>query len=95
MRRTFGLRADLIGRKVELAQLQEAVQKIRQGKGEILFICGDASTGKTRLLEEFRGTLDPHEIQWLEGHAYAYSQNIPYFPLIDLLNRTWQIEEWD
>jgi len=95
LHRTFGLRADLIGRKAELAQLQEAVQKLRQGKGTIFSICGDAGTGKTRLLEEFRATLDLNEIQWLEGHAYAYSQNIPYFPLIDLLNRTWQIEEGD
>ena len=95
LHRTFGLRADLIGRKAELAQLQEAVQKVRQGKGGIFSICGDAGTGKTRLLEEFRATLDPNEIQWREGHAYAYSQNIPYFPLIDLLNRAWQIEEGD
>ena len=95
MHRTLGLRADLIGRKAELAQLQEAVQKLRQGKGGIFSICGDAGTGKTRLLEEFRATLDLNEIQWREGHAYAYSQNIPYFPLIDLLNRTWQIEEGD
>ena len=39
--------------------------------------------------------MDLEKIQWREGHAYAYSQNIPYFPLIDLLNRTWQIEEGD
>jgi tetratricopeptide (TPR) repeat protein len=89
------LRADLIGRKAELAQLQEAVQKVRRGKGGIFSICGDAGTGKSRLLEEFRATLDLNEIQWREGHAYAYSQNIPYFPLIDLLNRAWQIEEGD
>jgi len=95
LHRTFGLKADLIGRKAELAQLQEAVQRLRQGKGTIFSICGDAGTGKTRLLEEFKATLDLNEIQWLEGHAYAYSQNIPYFPLIDLLNRTWQIEEGD
>jgi class 3 adenylate cyclase/tetratricopeptide (TPR) repeat protein len=95
LHRTYGSRADLIGRKAELVQLQEAVQRLRQGKGGIFSICGDAGTGKTRLLEEFRGTLDLNEIQWREGHAYAYSQNIPYFPLIDLLNRTWQIEEGD
>jgi len=93
--RTFGLRADLIGRKAELARLREAVQRLRQGKGAIFSICGDAGTGKTRLLEEFRAVLDFNEVQWREGHAYAYSQNIPYFPLIDLLNRTWQIEEGD
>jgi class 3 adenylate cyclase/tetratricopeptide (TPR) repeat protein len=92
---TFGLRADFIGRKAELVQLQEAVQELRQGQGGVFSLCGDAGTGKTRLLEEFRATLDPSEIQWREGHAYAYSQNIPYFPLIDLLNRTWHIKEGD
>jgi class 3 adenylate cyclase/tetratricopeptide (TPR) repeat protein len=95
LHRILGLRANLIGRKAELAQLQEAVQKVRQGKGGIISICGDAGTGKSRLLEEFKATLDLNEIQWREGHAYAYSQNIPYFPLIDLLNRAWQIEEGD
>jgi class 3 adenylate cyclase/tetratricopeptide (TPR) repeat protein len=95
LHRTFGLRADLIGRKAELAQLQEAVQKVRQGKGGIFSICGDAGTGKSRLVEEIKATLDLEEVQWREGHAYAYSQNIPYFPLIDLLNRAWQIEEGD
>jgi len=34
-------------------------------------------------------------VQWREGHAYAYSQNIPYFPLIDLFSRAWQIVEGD
>ena len=34
-------------------------------------------------------------VQWREGHAYAYTQNIPYFPLIDLTNRTLQIREDD
>ncbi len=95
LHRILGLRAALIGRKAELAQLQEAAQKVGQGKGGIVSICGDAGTGKSRLLEEFRATLDLNEVQWREGHAYAYSQNIPYFPLIDLLNRAWQIEEGD
>jgi class 3 adenylate cyclase/tetratricopeptide (TPR) repeat protein len=93
--RVSGLRADLIGRKAELAQLEEAVYRLEEGRGGIYSICGDAGTGKSRLLEEFRATLDLSKMQWLEGHASAYSQNIPYFPLIDLMNRTWQIEEGD
>jgi len=95
LHRILGLRADLIGRKAELAELQEAVQKVRQGRGGIISICGDAGTGKSRLVGEIKGTLDLNEIQWREGHAYAYSQNMPYFPLIDFLNRAWQIEEGD
>jgi class 3 adenylate cyclase/tetratricopeptide (TPR) repeat protein len=95
IRRLSGLRADLIGRKVELAELMEAVDNLRGGKGRIFSICGGAGTGKSRLVEEFKSTLDLEEIQWLEGHAYPYAQNIPYFPLIDLLNRVFKIEEGD
>ncbi len=93
--RLSGLRADLIGRKAEIAQLGEAVQNLREGKGRIFSICGDAGTGKSRLIEEFKATLDLKEIQWREGHAYPHSQNIPYFPLIDLLSRAFEIEEGD
>jgi class 3 adenylate cyclase/tetratricopeptide (TPR) repeat protein len=93
--RLTGLRAELIGRKVEMAQLQEAVANLGQGKGTIFSIVGDAGTGKSRLIEDFKATINLEEIQWREGHAYAYSQNIPYFPLIDLLSRAWQITEGD
>jgi class 3 adenylate cyclase/tetratricopeptide (TPR) repeat protein len=93
--RLSGLRADLIGRKVELAELGEAVANLREGKGRIFSICGGAGTGKSRLVEDFKATLDLEEIQWIEGHAYAYSQNIPYFPIIDLLNSVFQIQEDD
>jgi len=90
-----GLRADLIGREVELAQLGEAAQMLRQGKGAIFSICGETGTGKTRLVEEFKTTLDLKEIQWHQGQAYAYSQNTPYFPLIDLFSRAFQIKDGD
>jgi class 3 adenylate cyclase/tetratricopeptide (TPR) repeat protein len=95
LHRLSGLRAKLIGRKVEMAELSKAVENLREGKGRIFSICGDAGTGKSRLVEEFKSTLDLEQIQWLEGHAYAYSQNIPYFPLIDLLNRVFHIKEGD
>jgi predicted ATPase len=95
IRRLSGLRADLVGRKVELAELSEAVEKLWEGRGRIFSICGAAGTGKSRLVEEFKATLDLEQIRWIEGHAYAYSQNIPYFPLIDLLNRVLHIEEND
>jgi class 3 adenylate cyclase/tetratricopeptide (TPR) repeat protein len=93
--RLSGIRADLIGRKVELAELREAAQKLREGKGGVFSICGDAGSGKSRLVEEFKATLDLEKNQWLEGRAYSYAQNIPYFLLIDLLNRVFQIEEGD
>jgi predicted ATPase/class 3 adenylate cyclase len=93
--RLSGMRAELIGRKVEMAQLQEAVTNLKQGKGSIFSVVGDAGTGKSRLIEDFKASLNLDEVQWREGHAYAYSQNIPYFPLMNLLSRAWQIQDGD
>ena len=76
-------------------QLREAVQKLGEKNVSVISICGTAGTGKSRLVEEFKATLNLDEIQWLEGHAYAYTQNIPYFPLINLLGHALQIEEGD
>ncbi|MEN8808637.1 MAG: adenylate/guanylate cyclase domain-containing protein, partial [Desulfobacterales bacterium] len=83
--RLHGLRARLIGRKAEMAQLAEAVENMKQGKGAVISIVGTAGTGKSRLVEEFKASLDLKEIQWREGNAYAYAQNIPYIPIIDLI----------
>jgi class 3 adenylate cyclase len=93
--RLSGLRAALIGRKAEFSELEDAVKKLQQGRGKIFSICGDAGTGKSRLVEDFKANLDLEKIQWIEGRAYSYAQNIPYFPLIDMLNRVFQIEDAD
>jgi len=93
--RSSGFRSELVGRSAEMARLAEAVAKLKSGKGSVLFIRGDAGTGKSRLVEEFKSGLDTDRMQWLEGHAYPYSQNIPYFLLIDLFNRAFSIKEQD
>jgi len=93
--RLQGVKAKLIGRKVEMALLVEAVDNLRKGNGSTIAVCGTAGTGKSRLIEEFKAKLDLEKIQWHEGHAYPYAQNIPYFPLINLLSRAFQIEEGD
>ena len=95
IRRLSGVRANLVGRKVEMAELAESVENLHRGKGRIFSISGDAGTGKSRLVDEFKASQDLEEIQWLEGHAYAYTQNIPYFPMIDLLNKVFHIKEGD
>jgi class 3 adenylate cyclase len=93
--RLHGLRAELVGRKVEMSQLSDAVERLKEGSGTIFSIAGPAGTGKSRLVKEFKEGLNLAEIQWLEGHAYPYTQNIPYYPLINLLSRALRIEEGD
>jgi hypothetical protein len=80
-------------------QLNPSLLEVYSLWNAIYFIQGqydqaiDAGMGKSRLVENFKATLNLEEIQWIEGHAYAYAQNIPYFPLIDFLNRVMQIDE--
>ena len=95
LHRLHGFQAELIGRKVEMSQLVDAARKLKEGAGAVFSIYGPAGTGKSRLIQEFKASIDPEEIQWLEGHAYPHSQNTPYSPLIDLLNRSLQIKEGD
>ncbi|MFC1882428.1 AAA family ATPase [Thermodesulfobacteriota bacterium] len=91
--RLRGFKAELIGRPVEMKQLAEAARKLKDGTGAVFSIYGNAGTGKSRLIQEFKASLNLDETQWLEGQAYPYSQNIPYSPLINLLGRSLQIEE--
>ncbi len=84
LRDIAGLGADLIGRKVELSRLKEAFRQLQKGKGGIISIVGGAGKGKSRLIHEFKAAVDQDGIQWIDGHAYAFSRKIPYFPLVDL-----------
>ena len=95
LRRLSGSRADMIGRQVEMDQLGEYFRQLQRGEGIVCVIAGEAGTGKSRLVEEFQATLNPRQVQWLEGRAYPYSSNSPYFPLIDLINRSFRIREGD
>ena len=93
--RFHGLRSDLIGRNPEFELLRAALGRVRSGKGCLVSLCGNAGTGKSRLVEDFKSALTPEEANWREGHCYPFARNITYFPLIDLISRTLGIEEND
>ncbi|MCF8050507.1 MAG: AAA family ATPase [Desulfobacterales bacterium] len=93
--RMKGMRADLIGRDKEINTMLESVERVLEGQGLIIEIVGDAGSGKSRLIQEFKNKLNLEDINWLEGHTYNYTQNTPYYPLINLLSHVFQILEVD
>jgi len=93
--RLQGVQAELIGRANEMALLTDAIERLKKGQPSVVSVCGDPGTGKSRLCREFKASLGHNEVQWFEGHAYAYTQNTPYSPLIDLLGWAFQIDEGD
>jgi predicted ATPase len=90
-----GVQAELIGREAEMGLLLKSVESLKRGQGSIISIIGDAGTGKSRLTRELKNKIKPGEVQWIEGHAYPYTQNIAYYPLINLLTYAFQIKEGD
>ncbi|MGB7306108.1 MAG: AAA family ATPase, partial [Burkholderiaceae bacterium] len=87
-------RSAFVGRQAEFGALLGAAEAMRDGRHQAYGICGDAGSGKSRLITEFRLQLGD-TVNWLEGRAYSYSTDIPYAPLIDLMRRTWGIEGGD
>ena len=87
----------LVGRERELAALEDLFREVRGGRGQIVFIAGEAGIGKSRLLLEFRRRLEAASdpITWLEGRCVSFGQSIPMLPLIDQLHENFGIREGD
>ena len=77
----------LVGREFELTVLERAMDGLRDGRGVIVSVMGEAGIGKTRLVSEVRERYSS-EIRFIEGRAVSYAQSFPYWPIRDLL-REW------
>ncbi len=87
----------LIGRERELATLLDRFGEVKAGRGQVVFIAGEAGIGKSRLVLEFRQALAAagEAATWLEGRCISFGQSIPFLPLIDQLRENFRIEESD
>jgi tetratricopeptide (TPR) repeat protein len=83
-----------VGRKHELDLLRRHLDQVKGGKGQVVLISGEAGIGKSRLLLEFRRSIQ-EEVTWLEGQCISYGKNIPYRPIIDIVKGAFQVEESD
>ena len=84
-----------VGRDVELAALQQALQRAGSGHGQVVALVGEAGVGKSRLVYEF--IYGQHTQDWRvrESAAVSYGKATPYFPVIELLKRYAHVEEHD
>jgi len=84
-----------VGREQELSFLRGYFDQAKNGRGQVVFITGEAGLGKSRLLLEFRRSLLDEPLTWLEGHCISYGKRIPYLPISDLIKRNFLVEEGD
>lgn len=75
------------GRQKELAKLEDWLNNVLQGKGQVGLISGEPGSGKTFLMNEFvKRSLDKYpELLVLRGQCIAYSgRGDPYLPFIQI-----------
>ncbi|NMC79949.1 MAG: AAA family ATPase, partial [Chloroflexi bacterium] len=78
-----------VGREAELASLDAYLHKALRGQAQVVFLCGEAGSGKSALLQEFlRRSLTAHpELVIGQGVCNAFfGQGVPYLPFRDVLN---------
>ena len=82
-----------VGRSTESEIFDRILQQASSGHGQILALCGEPGMGKSRLVYEFTHSHLPPEWAVLEGTSASYGKATPYYPLIALLRRYFQVDE--
>jgi class 3 adenylate cyclase/tetratricopeptide (TPR) repeat protein len=91
---TRGL-TSFVGRESELEQLRQALDRARNGHGQVVAVVGEPGVGKSRLYWEF--THSPRAQGWLilESGSVSYGKATNYLPIIELLRAYFSIEQAD
>jgi transcriptional regulator with AAA-type ATPase domain/tetratricopeptide (TPR) repeat protein len=87
--------AAFVGRDHDLAFLRDRLAAVVRGKGLAVGIVGEAGIGKSRLVAEFRRSLPPGDVIWLEGACLSYARSIPYASALAILRQGCAISEAD
>ncbi len=105
-RGVVGLSSPLVGRADELNLLQERVNAVLNGRGQIVSVIGEAGLGKSRLIAELRksvrgqvssdkglNSVTRHlsPVVWLEARSLSYETQTPYAPFVDLFNHLFEV----
>jgi class 3 adenylate cyclase/tetratricopeptide (TPR) repeat protein len=85
------------GRDRELEALVDLFAAAENGRGQVVFVAGDAGIGKSRLVYELRRhlALAGEEVTWLEGRCVSFGQTIPLLPVIGQVRELCEIDETD
>jgi len=75
---------EMVGRENELKQLTKYLDEVLEGKGNTVFVSGEAGIGKTRLVEELKKIAQAEGCLVMSGNSLVESLT-PYLPFFDAL----------
>jgi class 3 adenylate cyclase/tetratricopeptide (TPR) repeat protein len=84
-----------VGRVAELDRLTWALERAAIGNGQVVGVVGEAGVGKSRLVWEF--VHSPRAAGWLvlEGTCAPYGPPSAHLPIIEMLRKFFDIDEYD
>ncbi len=92
--RTRRLDAPMVGRSRETVLLAQAFERAVSDRSCQLFtVLGAAGAGKSRLVEEFLGTLEVAEV--LQGRCLPYGDGITYYPVVEAIKGALGLADFD
>jgi class 3 adenylate cyclase/tetratricopeptide (TPR) repeat protein len=74
-----------VGRRAEIAKLEDALAKARRGERQVVGVIGEAGAGKSRLCFEFMERARRDGIASYEAHCVPHGNMIPFLPALELL----------
>jgi class 3 adenylate cyclase/tetratricopeptide (TPR) repeat protein len=77
-----------IGRQDDLAVLRQTyARSVRESSAQLVTVTGEPGVGKSRLLSEFRASLDaePEPVWWRQGRCLPYGEGITYWALGEIV----------
>lgn len=77
----------LVGRDHEHGLLQERWERVKDGAGQVVLLCGEPGIGKSRLVEVLKEAVEREGAPCLELRCSPYAQNSALQPVIEHLQR--------
>ena len=84
-----------VGREKELELIKDSLEKVKEDRGQVVCIVGEAGIGKSRLVYEFKSMIRDEKVTYLEGHCISYGKSFSYLPIVEILKNNFAVDDRD
>ncbi len=85
----------LVGREREVELIKDSLEKVKEGRGQVVCIVGEAGVGKSRLVYEFKSMIGGERVTYLEGHCISYGKSFSFLPIVEILKNNFAVDDRD